>query len=203
MATITQTREILGEPPLVLRLSPVVNLTDDQFLQFCSLNGDLRIERTARGDLIVMSPSGYSSGRRNAELIGQLRDWAEKDATGEVLDSSTGFTLPNGAVRAPDASWIPKTRLAQLTPEQLEKFAPLCPPFVVELRSATDRLGDVKQKMQEYMENGAQLGWLIDPYSRRVHVYRAGVPVEEIDNPKTLAADPLLAGFTLNLGKIW
>jgi Uma2 family endonuclease len=107
----------------------VVAVTDDQFLEFCSLNGDLRIERSAQGDLIVKSPAGYSSGRRNAELIGQLRDWAKKDLAGEVLDSSTGFTLPNGAVRAPDASWIPQALLAQLTPDQLEKFAPICPPL--------------------------------------------------------------------------
>ena len=194
-------RLALTEANLAMANRPFV--TSDQFLEFCSLNGDLRIERSAQGDLVVISPAGYSSGRRNAELIGQLRDWARKNRTGEVLDSSTGFTFPNGAVRAPDASWIPKALLAQLTPEELEKFAPLCPPFVVELRSAADRLSDVKKKMQEYMENGAQLGWLIDPYSRRVHVYRSGVPVEELDNPKTLSADPLLTGFTLDLGKIW
>ena len=189
--------------PLVVRFRPVVDLTDDQFYEFCVLNRDLRIERTAQADVVIMSPAGTRSGNRNAKLVGQLVLWAESDGTGEVFDSSAGFTLPNGAVRAPDAAWVPKARLAQLTTEQQEKFAPLCPDFVAELRSPSDALSEQQEKMEEYLANGSRLGWLIDPLSRRVYVYRPDRAVEELDNPQTLSGEPVLAGFVLDLRKIW
>ncbi|MDQ3805919.1 MAG: Uma2 family endonuclease [Acidobacteriota bacterium] len=178
-------------------------MTEDEFFEFCRVNRDLRIERSAQGELIIMPPTVFETGGQNAEITMQLRQWAKKDGTGMTFDSSTGFTLPNGAVRSPDASWIKKERAKALTKEQRKKFAPICPDFVIELRSKTDTLKDVKEKMREYMENGAQLGFLLDPKTKRVHVYRPGGRVEVLENPKTVAADPVLPGFTLDLTEVW
>jgi len=202
-ATTNPRFEPAGSPPLVLRFRPLIELTEDQFQEFCSLNGDLRIERTAEGEVVVMPPAGTRSGGREGKLGYQLYAWAERDGTGEAFGPSAGFRLPNGAIRAPDASWVPKTRLAQFRPEELEAFAHLCPDFVAEIRSPSDRLSDLKKKMQEYMANGARLGWLIDPYSRRVYVYRPNEPVVELDNPETVSGDPILPGFVLDLRPIW
>jgi len=192
-----------GYPPLVVYLRPVLDMTEDEFFEFCQLNRDLRIERNARGELIIMPPTVFETGDQNAEINMQLRQWAKKDGTGMTFDSSAGFSLPNGAVRSPDASWLKKERVKFLTKKQRRQFAPLCPDFVLELRSHTDRLGDLKEKMQEYMENGAQLGGLLDPKTRRVYVYRPGRPVEILSNPDAVSGDPLLAGFTLDLGEVW
>ncbi len=205
MATAATNRDLglAPTPPLVLRFRPVIDLTEEQFLAFCAINGDLRIERTAQGEFVIMSPVSTRSGRREGRLFAQLDAWAELDGTGEAFGPSTGFTLPNGAIRSPDASWIPKTRLAQLPAEELEKFAHLCPDFVAEIRSASDNLSTVQEKMEEYIANGAGLGWLIEPYSRRAFVYRPGQPPEELHNPDTLSGDPVLPGFVLRLGPIW
>ncbi|MCI0395526.1 MAG: Uma2 family endonuclease [Chloroflexi bacterium] len=192
-----------GEPPLVLRMEPVIQMTDDEFFAFCQINRDLRIERTAGGEIIVMAPASSETGRRNAKLIISLGNWAEDDGTGIVFDSSAGFILPNGATRAPDASWVRRSRLVQLTPRQKKQFLPLCPDFVVELRSPSDRLQDVQAKMDEYMANGAQLGWLIDPVRRRVYVYRPDTPMTHLQNPATISGEPLLPGFILDLEEIW
>jgi Uma2 family endonuclease len=150
-----------------------------------------------------MPPTGGETGKRNAELIVQLGVWAKRDGTGSTFDSSTGFRLPNTAVRSPDASWIRQSRLEHLTPEERKKFIPLCPDFVVELRSATDSLRFLQEKMQEYMESGASLGWLIDVERKRVYVYRPRQPVEELSEPSSLQGDPLLSGFVLDLNEIW
>ena len=192
-----------GHPPLVVRFRPVVEMTEDQFFDFCQLNRDLRIERDAQGDLIIMPPTGIGTGGRNAEITMQLGIWAKRDGTGRAFDSSAGYRLPNGAVRSPDASWVRKEQLEALTPEQWKKFAPLCPDFVIELRSPSDSLGVTKDKMEEYVANGAQLGWLIDPERRRVHVYRPGAAVEELDAPDAISGEPLLSGFTLDLREVW
>ena len=189
--------------PVVLKLTPVINLTDDQLFELCQLNRDWRIEYTAQGELIVMPPTGWETGSQNAEITFQLRRWARDDQTGVASDSSTGFKLPNGATRSPDAAWVRRSRLTGLTREQKQKFLPLCPDFVIELRSPTDNLRAVLDKMQEYLDNGAQLGWLLDPLTRRVHVYRPQRPPEILEAPAGVSADPLLPGFMLDLRKIW
>jgi Uma2 family endonuclease len=189
--------------PVVLKLKPAINLTDDQLFELCQLNRDWRIEYTAQGELIVMPPTGGETSNRNAELTYQVQAWTRRDQAGVAFDSSGGFKLPNGATRSPDAAWVRRSRLAGLTREQKQKFLPLCPDFVIELRSPTDNLQAVLDKMQEYLDNGAQLGWLLDPVTRRVHVYVPQRPPEILDAPNTLSADPLLPGFVLDLRKIW
>jgi len=189
--------------PVVLRLKPVITLTDDQLFELCQLNRDWRIEYTAQGELIVMPPTGWETGSQNAEITFQVQSWARGDQTGVASDSSTGFKLPNGATRSPDAAWVRRSRLTGLTREQKQKFLPLCPDFVIELRSPTDNLQAVLDKMQEYLDNGAQLGWLLDPLTRRVHVYLPQRPPEILEAPNSVSADPLLPGFVLDLRKIW
>ncbi|MBI4639759.1 MAG: Uma2 family endonuclease [Candidatus Tectomicrobia bacterium] len=189
--------------PLIVHLQPVINLTDDQFFEFCQINRDLRIERTAQGELLIMPPAGGETGGRNSELNLQLRMWAKRDSTGVAFDSSTGFTLPNRAMRSPDAAWVKRSRLAMLTREQKKKFLPLCPDFVIELRSPSDTLRTLHAKMREYMENGAQLGWLIDPEGKQVYIYRPQSQVERLENPMALSGDPVLPGFVLDLQEIW
>jgi len=188
---------------LVVCIEPVINLTDDQFYEFCQLNRDLRIERTAEGELMIMPPAGGETSTRNSELNLQMRIWAKRDSTGVTFESSAGFTLPNGGVRSPDAAWIKRSRLAALTREQKRKFIPLCPDFAIELRSPSDSLSFLQAKMQEYIENGAQLGWLIDPEERRVYVYRPQGQVECLENPLRLSGEPILPSFILDLQAIW
>ncbi len=190
---------------VVLRLRPVIELSGDQLLELSSLNDNLRLELTAEGELIVMTPAGGESGRRNFELAVQLGIWTRRDTSeaGVAFDSSTGFTLPNGAIRAPDASWVERSRYEALTPEQREKYLPLCPDFVVELRSPSDSLRALQEKMVEYMENGARLGLLLDPARKRVYVYKPGEPVRELADPEEVSADPVLPGFVLKPREIW
>jgi Uma2 family endonuclease len=189
--------------PMVVRMHPVIDLTDDQFFEFCQINRDLRIERTATGELLIMPPTGSETGGSNFELSGQLFIWTKQDGTGRGFDSSTGFTLPNGATVSPDISWVKLERWNTLSALQKTKFAPIAPDFVVELRSKSDTLKDLQDKMQQYMNNGVKLGWLIDRKQRRVYVYRPGVPVEQLDNPETVSGSPELPGFVLKLGEIW
>jgi Uma2 family endonuclease len=189
--------------PVVLQMRPIVDLNDDQFFAFCQLNRDWRIERTAEGEFIVMPPTGWKTGNYNIRISAALLAWADQDGAGVATDSSTGFDLPNGATRSPDAAWIMRSRLAALTEEQKAKFLPLCPDFVIELRSPSDNLKTLQDKMQEYIDNGARLGWLIDPADRRVYVYRPGIMTECLENPTTISGDPELPGFVLDLAKIW
>ncbi|PYS93107.1 MAG: hypothetical protein DMF64_06145 [Acidobacteria bacterium] len=186
-----------------VNLRPVIALDDKQFEELCRRNRDLRIEMTAEGDLIIMPPTFGRTGNRNAKLTQRFGNWTDADGTGVAFDSSTLFALPNGAKRSPDVSWVSRARLAQLTDEQKEKFLPLCPDFVIELRSSSDSLAELQAKMREYMENGAQLGWLLDPQEKRVYVYKADSTVEQLDAAETIAGDPLLPGFVLNLQQIW
>jgi Uma2 family endonuclease len=188
--------------PLILHTPPGWR-ADDAFFDLCRRNAELRIEQTAEGDLIIMPPAGGETGYRNAEIIAQLGNWAKRDGAGVAFDSSTGFLLPNGAKRSPDAAWVTRSRLATLTPAQKQQFLPLCPDFVAELRSPTDRLPDLQAKMAEYQANGARLGWLIDPAERTVHVYRPAVAVEILAAPGRITADPELPGFVLELQEIW
>jgi Uma2 family endonuclease len=163
----------------------------------------LKLERNANGELIVMPPTGGETGKRNVKLTTQLDLWNEETELGEVFDSSTGFTLPNKADRSPDASWVEKSRWSALTPEQREKFIPLCPDFVIELVSPSDSLKKTQEKMQEYMENGCRLGWLINRKKREVEIYRPGQDVEILQSPQTISGEDVLPGFVLNLQKIW
>ncbi|MBW4673867.1 MAG: Uma2 family endonuclease [Desmonostoc geniculatum HA4340-LM1] len=186
--------------PSILKLK--IDLSDEQFFQMCQKNRDYRFERTASGEILIMPPTGSDTGRRNVKITTQLDIWNSESNLGEVFDSSTGFTLPNGAERSPDASWVKIERWNALTPEQQEKFAPICPDFVVELRSPSDSLKDLQEKMQEYIENGAQLGWLIDRKNKRVEIYRPGKDVEILNNPTSLSGENVLPGFVLNLQDI-
>jgi Uma2 family endonuclease len=199
----TETEAEVETRPMVVRMHPVVNLTDDQFFEFCQINRDLRIERTATGELLIMPPTDSETGGSNFELAGQLGNWVKLDGTGTGFDSSTGFTLPNSAIVSPDISWVKLERWNTLSALQKTKFAPIAPDFVVELRSKSDTLKDLQDKMQQYIDNGVRLGWLIDRKQRRVYVYRPGVPVQQLDNPETVSADPELPGFVLKLGEIW
>jgi Uma2 family endonuclease len=180
-----------------------MRLTPEQFALLCQENGNLRFELTAQQELIIMPPTGTETGQRSGKLFLQVGNWAEINGTGIAFDSSTGFTLPNGAIRSPDASWVRRERWEALTQDQQIGFAPLCPDFVVELRSPTDRLSELQEKMQEYIANGAQLGWLIDRNNKRVSIYRPGQPVEILDNPTTLIGDPILPGFVLRVPELW
>ncbi len=190
--------------PIVLRMPPALDMNDDQFFEFCQLNQELRIERTAKGEIIIMSPTGGETGKRNFSLIVQFGIWVKQDGTGVGFDSSTGFKLPNGAERAPDTSWVKLERWETLTAQQRKKFIPLCPDFVIELRSSSDKLKHLQDKMAEYIENGAWLGWLIDPENRRVYIYRPGMDVEQLDNPSAVTGDEsVLPGFVLIMEEIW
>ncbi|MER3491753.1 MAG: hypothetical protein C4323_05125 [Mastigocladus sp. ERB_26_2] len=188
---------------LTINIKPVVELTDEQFFQLCQANRDLRFERTATGELIIMPPTGGETGNRNARITQQLMNWNDADATGIVFDSSTCFKLPNGADRSPDAAWIKLERWHTLTPEQKEKFPPICPDFVVELLSPSDSLKVAQEKMREYRDNGAKLGWLINRKSRQVEIYRQGQEVEVLESPVSLLGENVLPGFVLNLDPIW
>lgn len=187
---------------VTVNLQPFLELTDNQFEQICNNNRDLKFERTAKGGLVVMSLTGGDTGERNAELNGQLWLWNRQDRLGHLYDSSTGFRLPNGAIRSPDAAWVSQARWEALTPEQRQKWVRLCPDFVVELKSASDEIEDLRLKMQEYIDNGLQLGWLIDPETQTVEVYRANQPVESLSNPTEISAEDIMPGFVLSLAGI-
>jgi Uma2 family endonuclease len=206
METATQKHAVQAgapAPPLVLRLRPAIQLTEDQFFELCQLNRYLRIERNAQGELVIMAPTGWETGASNNQIARQLGDWAERDGSGVATDSSGGYRLPNGAVRAPDAAWILRSRVEQVPPAQRKQFLPLCPDFALELRSPSDRLQDVQDKVAEYVANGARLVWLLDPERRQVYVYRPDAPVERLDNPETISGDPVLPGFVLDLRRVW
>jgi len=178
-------------------------LTKEKFFLFCQTHRELRIERTASGKIIIMPPVDGETGGRNADLTTYLNIWARINKQGKVFGSSTGFDLPNGATRSPDAAWVRGEQLAPLTAEQKLKFLPLCPVFVIELRSATDSLRVTQDKMSEWIANGVALGWLIDPADRNVYVYRPGRPVEQLQNPTQVSGEPVLPGFVLELTPIW
>ena len=189
--------------PVVLHWPPSMRVVNDQFFEFCQANKELRIERTAQGDCEIMAPTGGETGWRNSGLTAQLYNWAEREGSGVVFDSSSGFILPNGAIRSPDVSWVKKSRLATLTPEQKQRFLPLCPDFVIELRLPSDNLISLQDKMQEYIENGAILGWLIDTETRQVLVFQPQKKLFSLEKPEVLSANEVLMGFELDMQKIW
>ena len=199
--------QVQPEPygPIVLRLPPNMQLTDDLLAALSSQNDALRLERNAQGELEILPPTLPTTGNQNFNISVDLGIWARRDGTGVAFDSSTGFTLPNGAVRSPDASWILKSRIQELTDEQKDGFWHISPDFVIELRSSSDTLVGIQRKMAEYMENGVRLGWLIDSLDpwQRVYVYRPGADVEILERPESISGEPELPGFTLNLQPVW
>ena len=197
--TTSETETLL----IALPKSIDLQVTQQQFIAFAATNRDLQLERTSQGELIVNPPTGWETGKRNRSLTGQLDRWYEEnDTLGEAFDSSTGFILPNGAIRSPDASWVSQERWEALTPEDKATFPKICPDFVVELRSRSDAIRPLQNKMKEYLDNGTKLGWLIDPQQQRVEVYQIGKKTEILENPTELSAEPILPGFILNLARI-
>ena len=188
---------------LSLLIPPPPRNGGDWFFDLCQANSGWRFERNAHGEVIVVAPAGGESGDREIEVGAQLRVWARREGSGRGFGAGTGFRLPNGATRSPDAAWIRLERLSKLTAQEKKKFIPLCPDFVVEIVSPSDRLPSVQEKMREYRENGARLGWLIDPERRKVHVYRSGKRVKLLHHPKRVPASPEVPGFVLDLTEIW
>ena len=197
--------------PLILNNPETAPITDEQFYQICIANRELKLERTAKGDLIIMPPTGGGTGKRNSDINLDLGLWNRQTQLGVVFDSSTCFQLPNGAKFSPDAAWIPLAKWESLTPEQQEKFPPICPDFVIELREAklsrrespSEPLKPLQEKMQEYINNGTRLGWLINRNNRQVKIYRPGREKEILNNQTTLSGEDILTGFVLNLSLIW
>ena len=187
-------------PPHLIGLNHV---THEQFEELCQEYPDLRLELTSSGELIVMPPTGLESDRRNSDLIIQFGVWAKKDGTGVVFGPTAGYTLPNGAIRSPDVSWIRREKWDNLSQFEKDRFAHIYPDFAVELRSPSDSLPTLLNKMEEYLENGASLGWLIDPKKRRVYVFRPGEEMGVLENPTVVSGDPLLPGFELQMEEIW
>jgi len=210
MSTVTVNSRLLGKewldyaPRVKFNFGKFAKkMNDDEFFEFCQQHPHWRIEMDKRGAIEIMPPTGAETGRKNFRIIGKFAAWVEKNGTGEGFESSTGFRLPNGAKRSPDLSWVKSSTWNAVPPEKRKKFAPLCPDFVVETRSETDSLIKLKNKMNEYIENGALLGWLIDPTKKRVYIYRPNAEVEILENPETVSGELLLKGFTLNLKEIW
>lgn len=188
---------------LPLRIRPAVAISDDALFDLCRINRDLRIERTPDGEIVIMTPTGGETGRKNFNLVVAFGTWVARDATGVGFDSSTGFLLPNGAERSPDVAWVRRARWEALTEEQRRKFVPLCPDFVIELRSPSDDLADLEGKMREYASCGCSLGWLIDPDARSVQIWRADASVDVLTDPKSLSGEDVLPGFVLDLRSVW
>ncbi len=205
---ISRSRRTDGEPSMVdgvmeVRLRHAKRLTARELVQFCQDNSELRVEQTAEGELIIMAPAFSESSNQNFKLCVQFGVWQAEAGSGQLFDSSGGFRLSNGAMRSPDVSWVAQERLDKMTAKDWQGFMPLCPDFVLELRSRSDRLPKLHEKMAEYLDNGARLGWLIDPLEKQVFVYRPGAKVEHLKNPATLSGEPVLAGFTLDLARVW
>lgn len=181
----------------------IPHLTAESFVELCQANQDLRMERAATGEVIFMPPTTPWTGKRNGDLYGELWLWNRQTGLGVTFESSTGFTLPNGAVKSPDASWVSNERWEALTVEEQQKFSRLSPDFVVELRSESDSIKKLREKMQEYIDNGVRLGWLIDPKTKQVEIYRSGQDVEVLQSPTTLSGEDVLPGFVLDLNQVW
>jgi len=189
---------------MILQMPPSLKMTEEQFFEFCQINRDLRIETNKFGELLIMSPAGSETGNREFNICLQLGLWSEEDGTGLAFSSSTGFTLSTGAKKSPDVSWIKLERWNSLSSEEKQKFAPICPDFVVELMSPSDNLKTLQAKMTEYMEEpGIKLGWLIDRTERKVYIYRPEMPTECLENPDAVSGEPVLPGFVLNMSKVW
>jgi Uma2 family endonuclease len=187
---------------LILQLPMTLKFSDEKFEQLVAANQNLRLELSSSGELVIMSPTGGETGNRNFDILGQLWFWNRQNNLGKAFDSSTGFKLPNGATRSPDASWIRQERWDGLTPQQRKKYLPLCPDFAIELVSESDDLADTQAKMREYIQNGLRLGWLINPQDKQVEIYRSNQEVEILDSPTSLSGEDVLPGFILDLANI-
>lgn len=197
----TLTRQLHNDfefPPL-----PVDPMTPEQFFEFCQRCPKVHFERTAKGEIVVKAPAGGESSGQNLSAGAQVFIWAQRDGTGKAFDSSIGYDLPNGAMRSPDVSWVSNKQMASISKEQMKKFLPVCPELVVEIMSPSDSLRQLKEKMEEFIANGAKLGWLINSKRRQVHVYRPNQPVEILVNPTTLSGEPEFAGLVLDLVSVW
>ncbi|NEQ95917.1 MAG: Uma2 family endonuclease [Cyanothece sp. SIO2G6] len=188
---------------ILINLPKTLHVTNDQFIAFVHANPDLKLERTATGELIVISPTGSESGNHNSELTTDVTLWNRQAQLGKVFDSSTGFRLPNGATRSPDVAWVKQERWETLTPDQRQGFAPLCPDFVIELISKADDVATLRDKMQEYVNNGCRLGWLIIPQTQTVEIYRQGQAVETVSFSTKLSGESVLPGFELDLQSLF
>ncbi|WP_038027154.1 Uma2 family endonuclease [Synechococcus sp. PCC 7336] len=188
---------------MLVKVPPSCTVTPEQFEHLAAANPELRLELTAAGRLIVMSPTGSEGGRQNARLTIAIGNWALTSRAGEIFDSSTGFTLPNGAIRSPDVAWIEQSRWDALPPQQRKGFAPICPDFVLELASETDDIEELRDKMQEYIDNGCRLGWSIDPRTGWVEIYRGDRPVERLKSPQVLSGEAVLVGLEIQLDKLF
>lgn len=195
--------EYTALPPLLVHLRPVLEMTDEQFFRFCQLNRDLRIERTSEGDLLIMPPTGGKTGRSNSLLLAAFLNWEKQGGAGVTFNALTGFALPNGANRSPNVPWVERLRLAGLTEEKKEGFLPLCPDVVVELRSVSVPLNNLKGKMREYVENGARLGLLVDARERKLYAYRGEGAVDVYENPESFPFNQVIPGLVLDLREIW
>jgi Uma2 family endonuclease len=193
----------LAEMPLPLRFRPGTPMSDDELMCFCAANDDLRVERDANGEILVMTPAGSRTGRMNALIIAAVTTWAESDGRGYAFDSNTGFTLPDNSMRSPDAAWVRKTRWDALTSNDQDRFSHICPEFVIELRSPGDNLRELQEKMEQWIANGAELAWLIDPQEQSVSIYRAGDSPEVIYHPTSVQGTDPVAGFELVMARIW
>jgi Uma2 family endonuclease len=193
----------LAGMPLPLRFRPETPMSDDDLMRFCAANDFLRVERDANGEILVMTPAGNNTGRKNTAIISALDAWAERDRRGYVFDSNTGFTLPDGSMRSPDAAWVQAARWDALSQTDKDRFSPLCPDFIIELRSPTDNLKDLQDKMLKWIANGAQLAWLIDPSEQEVSIYRFGESPEVHHHSTSVQGDGVMAGFELVMARIW
>jgi Uma2 family endonuclease len=203
MASLLVNSEQVSLPIDLSSLTTLPTMSEAQFYEFCRTNPDLRIERNAHGEVIVMSPAFADTGNRNGRIFAQVFNWAEENGNGETFDSSSGFTLPNSATRSPDTSWIQSDRWNKLSPEEQASFAPIVPDFVIELRSSSDTLKGLQDKMQEYIDQGVRLGLLIDRKNCIVHIYRPNLEPELLRNPEFVSCEPELSGFELKMAKIW
>jgi Uma2 family endonuclease len=200
---VPEIAEDIGTPAIVLKLAPLLKLDEQLFQKICQQNPELVFELSAQGELIVMTPTGMAGGSSESEIIYSLKSWWRTHRRGQVYSSSTGITLSNGAIRSPDACWISQDRLDQLTPDELQGFGKVSPNFVIELRSPSNTLHDLKMKLVEYLVTGTQLGWIIDPLQKQVHIYRPGQEPVILDQPTSVSGDPELPGFVLDLTEIW
>ncbi|HEU5340064.1 Uma2 family endonuclease [Edaphobacter sp.] len=193
----------LAEMPLPLRFRPETPMSDEELMRFSAANDALRVERDANGEILVMTPAGSGTSRMNSRVTRLLDEWAEEDGRGVAFDSNGGFTLPDGSMRAADAAWVLSKRWEALSASDQARFAPLCPDFVIELRSPNDALNELKAKMEHWIANGAQLGWLIDPEEKTVHVYRPGDSPEVLHHPTSVQGSGVVAGFELVMARVW
>jgi Uma2 family endonuclease len=193
----------LAGVPLPLRFRPETPMSDDELMRFCAANDALRVERDANGEILVMTPAGNRTGRKNTAIISALDKWAESDGRGYVFDSNTGFTLPDGSMRSPDAAWIRAARWDALSEEDKDRFSHICPEFIIELRSPSDNLNELQIKMEQWIANGVELAWLLDPIDQMVYVYRPGDSPEVYHHPTSVQGSGVVAGFELVMGRIW